>query len=272
MTTRIVVGAVGIPVLLGSVWLGGWAFTAVVALINIGCLLEFYWMTGRMGARPDKLWGVICGTALVGLAVSKGYPAFSKVCLATVMLAGVIALSLQLRRKHQQASIVFGATATIGGIVYISGAMASLVLLRHLAAGTETLGRWLTIMVFASVWLCDSGAYFTGKFLGRHKLFERVSPKKTWEGAIGGCAAAALGLAGIQQLWMPEVPLVNAVVIGLVAGVLGQLGDLAQSHLKRSAGIKDSSQIIPGHGGLFDRFDSILFVTPVVLMYLWVLE
>lgn len=128
-------------------------------------------------------------------------------------------------------------------------------------------GAVVILVVFAGIWTCDSFAYFGGRAFGKHKLFERVSPKKTWEGAISGglggiaaCVALAIALDGL--LWY------DGLLIGLIAGVFGQVGDLAESHLKRACDVKDSSQLIPGHGGVLDRFDSLLFVAPVVYLYM----
>ncbi|MEP7219062.1 MAG: phosphatidate cytidylyltransferase, partial [Bacteroidota bacterium] len=119
-----------------------------------------------------------------------------------------------------------------------------------------------------AIWTCDSFAYYAGRSFGKHKLFERVSPKKTWEGAVAGAIGGVAAMIGMQQWFLPYLTVGDAVVIGFIAGVFGQLGDLAESHMKRDAGVKDSSQIIPGHGGIFDRFDSLLFVAPLVYIYL----
>jgi phosphatidate cytidylyltransferase len=126
--------------------------------------------------------------------------------------------------------------------------------------------------VLAAIWICDSAAYFVGKAIGKNKLFERVSPNKTWEGAIGGLAFALItffagralipGLAGLS--------VIDCIVLGHIVGVFGQIGDLAESLLKRDVGVKDSSNLLPGHGGVLDRLDSILFVFPLTYLYLYV--
>jgi phosphatidate cytidylyltransferase len=124
------------------------------------------------------------------------------------------------------------------------------------------------IALFASIWLCDSAAYFAGRALGRTKLFERVSPKKTWEGAAAGFVFAIGAFLLARVLVLPYLTVTSAVVCGAIVGVFGQVGDLAESLLKRDAGVKDSSALIPGHGGVLDRFDSLLFVSPLVFLYL----
>jgi len=116
--------------------------------------------------------------------------------------------------------------------------------------------------------MCDSAAYFTGLAIGKHKLFPRVSPKKTWEGAIGGGIGAVLVVVALFHWLMPLVPTIHGIAVGIIIAVFGPIGDLAESWLKRDAVVKDSSHLIPGHGGLLDRFDSMLFVAPLVTVYL----
>jgi len=126
----------------------------------------------------------------------------------------------------------------------------------------------LIITMLGSIWVCDSAAYFIGRAIGKHKLFERISPKKTIEGAIAGFVFAILAFVGLGELFLAEIPVVHFIVGGSIVGVLGQYGDLAESMLKRDAGVKDSSNLLPGHGGALDRFDSILFVSPSYFIYL----
>jgi phosphatidate cytidylyltransferase len=117
-------------------------------------------------------------------------------------------------------------------------------------------------------WGSDTGAYFAGKYLGKQKLYEKVSPKKTWAGAIGGVITATLGAFGLTYLYgAPKIDPIHLALIAPVATVLGQIGDLAESLLKRSVGVKDSGKIMPGHGGLLDRVDALVFAGPALLAY-----
>lgn len=128
------------------------------------------------------------------------------------------------------------------------------------------------ITVLASIWICDTAAYFVGKAMGKNKLFERISPNKTWEGAIGGLVFALLTFFAARA-WVPGLAglsVVDCVVLGHIVGVFGQIGDLAESQFKRDVGVKDSSNLIPGHGGVLDRLDSILFVFPLTYLYLYI--
>jgi phosphatidate cytidylyltransferase len=136
---------------------------------------------------------------------------------------------------------------------------------------TATLHRWggnTVIALFVSIWVCDSAAYFAGRAFGRHKLFERVSPNKTWEGWFAGLVFAIGTFLVAREVALPYLTFTGALVCGAIVGIVGQLGDLVESLLKRDAGIKDSSSLIPGHGGVLDRFDSVMMVSPLVFLYL----
>lgn len=220
-----------------------------------------------------------------------GWPTF----LTLIFLLVLFAFAIELRRDNRQA--LYNAMGTLAGFFYVSFCMGALVGLHQLVAGNALMflkravgplevpmmtwpdpgsaayiGGTVVMVMFAGIWTCDSFAYFGGRAFGRHKLFERVSPKKTWEGAVTG-ALGAIGACTALAAWSNGLRWYDGLFIGIVAGVFGQIGDLAESHIKRGCEVKDSSQIIPGHGGLLDRFDSLLFVAPLVYLYLlWVLN
>ena len=138
-------------------------------------------------------------------------------------------------------------------------------------AELATITRWggfTVVSLLASIWVCDTAAYFGGLTFGRHRLFERVSPKKTWEGAGFGFVGALLTMLAARSLVLDYLRIQDALIIGVIIGVFGQLGDLVESRFKRDAGAKDSSALIPGHGGVYDRFDSLVFVAPIVYLYI----
>ena len=136
----------------------------------------------------------------------------------------------------------------------------------------DTFFALFVIFIFFTIWICDSAAYFYGKAFGKRKLFEKISPKKTWEGSAAGFISAVISFSLFAYFLLPEFSSLHAAVIGAIIGVIGQYGDLAVSQFKRDAGVKDSSNILPGHGGILDRFDSALFSFPVILIYLIVLS
>lgn len=292
-TTRIVVALIGIPLVLGLVWLGGWPFAGLVAAMSVGAQLEFYWMLEKKDIRPDKMLGVVAGLLLLltfthgdvnALLGTGRADAESLLRIAVLVLVPVAALVLQLRHDNSEALI--NVMGTLTGVFYVPVLMGTLLGLHHVAvqkapmllersglhaenllADGTGVGAAVVLVVFAGIWTCDSFAYFGGRAFGKHKLFERVSPKKTWEGALSG-AVGGIAVCIVLAVVLDGLVWQDGLVIGLAAGVLGQVGDLAESHLKRACNVKDSSQIIPGHGGILDRFDSLLFVAPVVYLYM----
>ena len=150
--------------------------------------------------------------------------------------------------------------------LYVGGLLATLALLRR---DTGALGPFYVLLALKLSWLADTGGYFAGRFLGKNgkQLAPRVSPKKTQIGFVGSLAGAVVSVLIAKAWYLTEEPLWKLLVLGVVAGSLGQLGDLVESMLKRSTGIKDSGNLIPGHGGLLDRIDALLFVSPVLYLY-----
>ena len=288
---RLIVAFVGIPLALLIMYLGGYPFLVTVALCSSIALWEFYKIAEKKHAFPNKIPGIIAGLVLISLFYFRN--TFSDFVWLLIFLAlfTIIILILELFRNKPNGFL--NVSTTIAGVIYISVSFCCLIGLReffrlfesHLFAGdvsgienyiifaplTKSLYcGWLVANIFISVWVCDSAAYFIGVKFGKHKLFPRISPKKSWEGAVAGFVFAIIGFAVSSALLTPKFPVVHAIIIGAIIGVIGQVGDLAESLLKRDVGIKDSSGIIPGHGGVLDRFDSILFVAPAVYIYLLV--
>jgi phosphatidate cytidylyltransferase len=149
------------------------------------------------------------------------------------------------------------------GVVYVSLLLSHLLLLRWLPDG-----ELLTLFVFGVTWLADAGAYYIGWLIGRHSLAPKISPKKTVEGAIGGLGFSILGGVGAKFWFLPGLSLADSVLLGVLLGIVGQLGDLVESLWKRSAGVKDSSTVLMAHGGILDKVDSLMFTAPVFYYYL----
>ncbi len=272
---------------------GGLYLFALVAAISMLGLHEFYKLAERKGAYPQIGVGMVFGLFVVSVFAGKLLPlslleyrlqVFVFVCLFFIPLI----TATELFRK--KGSAVLNVATTVFGVCYVPLFLGSLVGVRELFNGEGFhIGRYFTspaepiadvvqrvygwggatiITLFVSIWMCDSLAYFAGRTFGKHKLFERVSPKKTWEGAIAGYVGAVAAFLISQNYFLPFMSVGDAFMCGSIIGIFGQLGDLVESLLKRDAGVKDSSTLIPGHGGALDRFDSLIFVSPLVYLYL----
>jgi phosphatidate cytidylyltransferase len=186
-----------------------------------------------------------------------------------IIISSLLLLILELFRNKGSAILNLGAAYL--GIFYIGLFTTSLLGLREFYPhinGLYERGGYLIISVLASIWVGDSAAYYGGTALGKHKLFPRVSPNKSWEGAVFGFIFSVGTMILAKLIVLDFLSWNNVIAIGVIIGIIGQIGDLVESLLKRDAGVKDSSSIIPGHGGVFDRFDSLLFVAPAVWFYL----
>ncbi|MBS1561696.1 MAG: phosphatidate cytidylyltransferase [Bacteroidetes bacterium] len=278
MTIRILTAVVAIPLMLGSLYLGGWVFNLLMMALSVAGLLEFYNLGTVKGSSPNKVVGVgggIAVTLLASLFVDPTQPwsvRWLMLMVPALMATSVMTLMIEMWRNKPQA--LYNVSTTLMGIVYVGLGFASLIYLRQFQLDgtlsidtTGDLGFRFVAIMFVSVWMCDSMAYFVGMAIGRHKIFPRVSPKKSWEGSIAGMIAS-IATFGFGAMWfMPSLELHHGLICGLIVGVGGQLGDFAESWLKRDAEVKDSSQLIPGHGGVLDRFDSVLFVAPMLVIY-----
>ncbi len=261
-TQRIITSLIAAPLAVGLAYLGGWAFGALVLLVALAAQQEFYTMTGAVDTLAQRTAGALLGGLLTSVAL---WPAAGSA--AVVWGIGLIVLSPFLFEREQ---LIPGLSATIVGALFPAGLLGFLATLRE-ARGPEvgtTEAFFLVLLTFLLVWATDIFAYYTGKALGRRALAPTISPNKTWEGTLGGLTAAGgIAVAG-KLVLLPALSWVDVLVLGGIGGGLSQLGDLAESAMKRSSGVKDSSTLIPGHGGVFDRFDSMTVAAPLIYLYL----
>jgi phosphatidate cytidylyltransferase len=224
-------------------------------------VLECYRMLKPRDTRPFRWIGFVAVAAL--LWSFAGFdPHFE--ALLPLMAVSLLAVGLAMMRRDTPESMLRTSVDTLFPVLTIALAMGYLVRLRALPDGT---GQNLLLLLFGSVVAADTGAYYTGRALGRHKMAPSISPNKTWEGAVGGLLSGIVGALVIRYGLWPELALHRAVVAGLLLAAVGILGDLAVSMLKRTSGVKDSSRLIPGHGGVLDRTDSLLFAAPILYYY-----
>ncbi len=244
-----------------AVWLtfvGGLPFAALAGVAAAVAASELVLMFGAIGAG-EALGILVAGAIPLMAAFGRSgdlLPGWSGLALAAATVAVMIVFLFRqgpLERIPRSLSIV------VLSWLYCGLLVASLVALR------DRFDVAWVIVAFVVSWANDTFAYFAGHSFGRHKLYERISPKKTWEGFAGGLVGSVVGALAVMWLLHPRaLTPAGAIVVGLGAGVLGPLGDLAESMVKRAAGVKDSGTIIPGHGGLLDRIDALLFVAPWV--------
>lgn len=262
---RLIVTLLAVPCLILITLRGGLHFLFLVDLILLLGMREFYGMMAAKGYRPYTWIGIFCGLTLSWHVYHGGV---SIALLLTLTLILIMTLEL-LRREHAHA--LNHIAITVMGVLYVGWLGTHLIMLRELngaAEGADDLGARLVFLVTAITWTGDTIAYLVGIAIGRHALLPRVSPKKTVEGAVGGLLGSAAAGVVCALTFAPFLTVPGAAALGVAGGICGQVGDLVESLLKRDVGIKDTAGIIPGHGGVLDRFDSLLFTAPLLYYYL----
>lgn len=264
---RLVVALVGLPLLLAVLFLApAWVFGVVVAAAAAGVQLEFYRLQSAR-VSPNEAHVAIALGLPVSLAAAWGHPG----AVLGTFLAAMFGLFLHaLVRPEAARSAAERVALQVLGLAYGPALLAHGTL--ALADTGELGGPGAVLIALAVAWGGDTAAFYVGRSVGRRKLFPAVSPKKTWEGAVAGVAGSLAAAALIRAWLLPDLPAGHLVALAALAAVVGQLGDLCESLLKRGVGVKDSGGILPGHGGLLDRLDSLLFVLPLVYYYLRLVE
>jgi phosphatidate cytidylyltransferase len=267
-TARLLTAAIVLPFLIASIlvpWLR-WLFVGMGAAAMALGLFEFYVLTKRLQIKPDTSAGFLAATAI--LVVSLFVDDLSLNLLLTQIIiialtAGVLIASALRATAFDK--MIPSVGATILGVLYVALLGSHLISLR--VGFDQSLSAHLLSFFFLVLMGGDAGAYYTGRAMGKHKLAPKISPGKTWEGVVGG-VIAALGMATIAHFWFfRELPLKWCLPLAFVMTVVGILGDLTESALKRGAGAKDAANILPGHGGILDRLDSLLFNAPLIYYF-----
>ena len=274
MPRRVAVAAVAIPLAVGMVYLGGWVLVVGLALLGVFGTREFFALTARGGVQalafPGYAGAVLFPVAAyLLLRADGGLDPMWALMGGMIWLIATMTYAVWFSSPSGQPALSLG--ATIFGPCYTAGLLAFLLLVRHGVEGASPLvGTVLVFLPLVTTWLCDTFAMTGGSVFGGPKFAPTISPHKTWSGALSGLVAAGIGAVAYGLLVLSEVGIVlriwQLLVIGLVVGVLGQIGDLAESLLKRSVGVKDSGAFFPGHGGVLDRLDSLYWVIPMSAM------
>ena len=284
MAVRTASGVVMLLLFIGAVLWSQWSAVALFAVIMIGGLVEFYNLCRKRGYQPMYVLGIIasiclfyalllvdlCGISSIPSGVSTVLAAAFLTCVAILFVIAPAMFLCEIWRKSE--SPIANIATTLMGIAYITVPMALLVYVPGLLSG-QGVGEWHPwhLMAFMSIiWANDVFAYLVGIAFGKHRLCERISPKKSWEGFIGG-VVGAVALAVLFGYLLNGNMIIWGIT-GLITSLTGVAGDLVESMFKREAGVKDSGKIMPGHGGFLDRFDALFISVPFVVLYLAVVR
>jgi len=262
MMTRVLSALVLLPVFVGTIWYAPpWGILLLLEVVLVAAFMELADLYEKSGIAVPR---IASGAAAVVTCATLGWPGgmpFEVALIAVFLAVSATVLGAYTPAPHVPAS----AAAAIFPVLYLGLPLGAAAALHH-AYGREAL-----MLVLVVVWVSDSAQYYAGRFFGKHKLSPSVSPKKTVEGAIGGFVAGIATMVWLGGIWLPGPPVWWLAGVGAVLVALGIAGDLFESLLKRSAGVKDSSALIPGHGGALDRIDALLFVVPGFYLFLRVL-
>ncbi|SDF39761.1 phosphatidate cytidylyltransferase [Sporolituus thermophilus] len=266
---RILTALIGILAAIYLINSGGWLFIGAVALLAVIAWHEYFAM---LGCRQIN---VHYGLGVTGILLLMACTALGNPQETIIIMFLLLVLCLAKAVTSSSSFTIADASFTFFGIAYVGLTFSHIILLRFADnftsynVGNVTLpaGAVYLWLAFVGTWANDTFAYFVGTKFGQNKLCPAISPYKTWEGAIGGIIGSLLGTAILGSLF--QIPLFHGLIIGLLAGIAAPLGDLAESAIKRYTGVKDSGRLLPGHGGVLDRFDSIMFAVPTVYYYIY---
>jgi phosphatidate cytidylyltransferase len=262
LRTRVLSSIVLIPLVAIATWAGGWVLAAVLFIVAARAAYEFFRLMKVAGYRPSL---PACALVIAAFLVVALFPHLH--LAGVVLTAAVIGTLIAQLLRRPEGNPTQSWALTLGAALWLGWLISHFVLLRRLSSpcdfGVGT--RWLAL-VFLVTWINDSAAYFVGKAIGRHPCSPYLSPKKTWEGTVGGWIGGVVGTLLLGH-WLVDLPWLHGFALGVLVATVAPFGDLAKSMVKRQMGVKDFSALIPGHGGMFDRIDSLLFVAPVVYYY-----
>ena len=265
---RLVVGFIAGPLIFFGTIYSKWFFISIMLILLIFALREIYALINASGEIPLYAPGWA-----FGLAIFTAFVFCNLHCMFSLLILGVMIFGAGMIIR-ENGSGVFGAALTFFWTLYISAGIGCLFLIREYnwqnLVGSDIVyaGGRVASLVFILLWTLDTAAYFLGKRFGKRPLMKRISPKKTIMGSIGGGVCTIVVTIIAHYTYIQFIPLLHMLSIGILIGIAGQIGDLIESSFKRKANIKDSSSVIPGHGGVLDRFDSLFFAAPIVYFYI----
>lgn len=274
MKTRILTAAIALPILIAAIILplwwreAVWIFVGIAGFALAAGLFEFYSLTKKLELKADAGIGYL-GAAVLFTAFALDAPAKAPdlVLMAVVLFLIVLLITQTFRFTKDFSKMLTGVGVTALGVMYVAFLGGFLVATRVGFENTPGLSTHLLAYFFLVIFASDIGAYFSGRFLGKHKLAPAISPGKTVEGLVGGLLAAAAAAAAATFWFFPTLPYQFSIPLAIVLAAVGVLGDLTESAMKRGSGSKDAASILPGHGGFLDRLDSLLFGAPILYFF-----
>lgn len=264
LQNRIIVSVIFIPLILLVSYIGKLPLLAFITLLSVFIFKEYSSIVKKKDIRINEFFAYPASAVII----INFYFEFIDPLLLFILFT-ITGLVLELLRKTPSAEKNYA--HLVLGLLYFGIFPGTIIGMREFMKPETHFyeqGGLLLIALWFSIWFLDSTAYFMGKAFGRKKAYPHISPAKTWEGTIAGFASAVLSMIACKALFLDFFSWIDVIVFGIVTGIIGQFGDLFESLIKRETGTKDSSGFIPGHGGLFDRFDSILLTAPVIYLYL----
>lgn len=263
LLTRSITGVVYVGAIIAATLFDPYLFGFVFFIFHLLTLIEFYRIVRLIRSKPQIYFGSVVGSILflIGFLTTNYQWGNALVLLIIPMISFVLIFELYRNHKYPIVNISF----TLLGLAYIS---VPFFMLNYLAFFAGQFNGQIILGIFVIIWLSDTGAYLFGITFGKHRLFERISPKKSWEGFVGGAISAIVSSIFIAR-YFEGLSQNHWIIIAILITIFGTLGDLVESLFKRRIGIKDSGNILPGHGGLLDRFDSLIFTIPIVFTYLY---
>lgn len=259
---RWITGLVAAPLLILLIYAGGAVFAGFIGVVALVSIFEYFRIVFKPGGKITSI------IFLALLFIAGAAAIFAAHCGRPDMIVGVAAVNLilcgivSLARFKSDPEILSSVEKHVQGVVYIPLLLSFLVLIRNSADGMT----WIFLLVLL-IFAGDTGAFYAGRSFGKHKLCPSVSPGKTVEGAVGGILANIVAGSIIKGFFLPEIPWLLSILFFIIAGATGQIGDLFESQLKRVSDIKDSGAILPGHGGILDRIDALMFAAPVTYLF-----
>jgi len=265
---RILTAFIGIPIAIYVINYGEWLFATAVFVLTLLAWHEFYTMLQNKSIKVFYSLGILMNIFILGCA----WLGNSQEVITVIFVSTLLTL-LKIVTSGTNFTVVDAAFSLLG-ICYIGMSFAHLLLLRYTDSSLYLMTSWGELsagaayvwLAFVGTWASDTFAFFIGSYLGRHKLCPTISPNKTIEGVLGGMLGSIIAIILLGMLF--KLPISHCAIMGILVGTAAPVGDLVESAIKRFAGVKDSGQILPGHGGILDRFDSILFTVPVIYYYM----